>query len=140
MTSCDELVVSNVRNRLLEEMSAHQDLYDEQDVQSVTTDDWTVTRYVLASKSDPNQAFAMARDAMQWRKTFGVNARTDLDFPLEFYKLGAVFSYGHDKTGKLVIYFRVKMYKNIPKFNDLIKQYVVHIINKCDKQMKEKGM
>ena len=139
MDSKDPILIGKVRDLLVDEMTRHSELYDECDLQRVKCNDWTVQRFLIASRVDVDKAFTMARDAMQWRKSFGVNTRTDLDFPLEFYQIGAIFPYLEDREGRIVIYLRIRLYKYFPKFSEYFKQLIIHITNKIDLQMEGKG-
>ena len=134
------IIVDKVRERLVSEMTAHSDLYDECDLERVRSNDWVIKRFLLVMKGDVENAFVAVRDAMKWRKSYEVNTRTDLDFPLEFYKIGALFSYCEDREGRDVIYFRIKLHKTFPKFSEFLKAFIIHIINKIDAQNGEKGL
>ncbi|CAG2178423.1 unnamed protein product [Oppiella nova] len=101
--------------------------------------DWYIKRFLMATQLDVDNAFAMARDAMRWRKSYGVNTRSDADFPIEFYGAGAIFPYCADREGRPIAYLRVKIYKSFPKFSDYFKQFFIHIINNIDTQREENG-
>ena len=140
MDSNDPILVSKVRDKLENEFKTHPDLYDACDLDRLRDNDWYIRRYLLATRLDVENAFVMARDAMKWRKEFGVNYRTELDFPIEFYRIGILFPYCVDREGKDVIYLRVKMYKYLPKFAEYFKQFFIYIINQIDTKSGEKGM
>ena len=122
------IILDKIRERLVSEMTTHSDLYDECDLERVRSNDWAIQRFLMINRGDVEKTFIAVRDAMQWRKSFGVNTRTDLDFPLEFYKIGAIFPYCEDKEGRVVIYFRIKLYKYFPKFSEILKLFLIHII------------
>lgn len=144
MQSKDKLIepilVCKIRDKFLADCRLHCNLYDECDVNNVCESDWTVKRFLVTCDSDVEKAFLMLRDAMRWRKSYGINCRTDLDYPKEFYKSGAFFPYCKDKNGNVVIYMRIKLYKKFPKYTDYIKEFFLHIINKVDSQVGESGL
>ena len=140
MEPIDPVLVNRLRNLLVDEMTTRSTQYDERDLERVITNEWTVQRFLKLSKNDVNNGFSMAREAFKWRKSYGINTRTNLSFPKEFYKIGAMFSYLEDKEGRPVIYFRVKLYKNFGKFSEHWKEFLLHITNRVDLQTQEKGM
>ncbi|CAG2168705.1 unnamed protein product, partial [Oppiella nova] len=139
MDSKDPILISKIRDRIAEEVNAHPELYDRCDADRVSRNDWSIERYLQLNKCDVDLSYHMVRDAMRWRKSYGVNARTDLDFPIEFHKIGAFFSYAVDRNGRPIIYGRIKLYKNFPKLVDVMKEFIIHIINRIDEQSQESG-
>ena len=115
-------------------------LYNEDDVQRIRTNDWYVKRFLLARRRNVDEAFKMIRDTMRWRQEFGLPTMKDQDFPLEFYKVGGLFPYERDKDGNVVVYLRIRMHRKIPEMADPIKKFLMHIINKTDKEVDGNGM
>jgi len=138
--SVDPILLSKVREKFLADYKLHKDLYDECDVEKVRESVWTVKRFLITCKSDVDQTFVMLRDCMRWRKSFGINTRTDLDYPKEFYQAGAFFPYCGDIDDKVVIYMRIKLYRKFPKYSDYLKEYFIHTINKIDEKVCESGL
>lgn len=136
----EPIFIQKVRDLFIEENQLNYDLYDDCDVKKVLQCDWTVRRYLIACDSNVEKAFIMLRDSMRWRKQYGVNARSDDSFPIEFYKLGAFFPYNRDKEGNITIFLRIKFYKKWPRISDYIKELFVHVINKIDAQTEGTGL
>ena len=64
----------------------------------------------------------------------------DSDFPIEFYKVGGIFPYERDINGNVVIYLRIRMHRKIPELAEPIKKFLMHIVNKTDKEVDGNGM
>ncbi|CAG2118231.1 unnamed protein product [Medioppia subpectinata] len=139
MDASDPILLGKVRDKFCNDYKSNASLYDECDLHRLMANDWYVKRFLMAQQLDVDNTVVMIREALRWRKAFGVNDRKDCDFPLEFYKTGAVFAYCPDREGRDVIYLRVKLYRHFPKFSDYFRQYFLHIINKIDVQNEEKG-
>ena len=93
MESNDPILITKLRDQLVSEMTAHLVSYDETDLERVKTNNWTIKRFLSASKLDLDVALNMAKEAFKWRKSFAINSRNELSFPMELYKIGAIFPY-----------------------------------------------
>ncbi|XP_054159375.1 motile sperm domain-containing protein 2-like [Oppia nitens] len=133
-------LVIELRQRFLEEYDNNRDLYNDEDVDTIRTNDWYVKRFLLARRRDVDQAFHMIRDTMRWRQQFGLSDMKDTDFPAEFYKVGGLFSYEKDLEGNVVIYLRIRMHRKIPEMAEPIKKFLMFIVNKVDKEVDGNGM
>ncbi|XP_054157829.1 motile sperm domain-containing protein 2-like [Oppia nitens] len=139
MESSDPILIGKVRDLIGADIRQHLDLYDSDDSCRVLNNDWQIQRFLLANKLDVDASYIMLRDALRWRHSYGVNKRTDGDYPQEFYKTGIYFPYGLDKEQRTVIYLRIKMYKSFPNVSDFFKQFIIHMINKVDIESDQKG-
>lgn len=116
------------------------DAYYKEDVQKVIESDWYVKRFLLARGRNVDEAFKMIRDAMRWRNEYGFALMKDSDFPYEFYKIGGLFPYEKDKQGNVMIYMRIKLHRKIPELEEPVKRFIMHIVNKVDKETDGNGM
>ena len=124
--------VNRIRKVLLEDYQTNNQSYDECDVQRVRDNDWTVLRFLKSNHMNEESALKSLTEAMQWRKTFGVNTTTDDYFPTDFYKIGGIFEYQTDKEGLPLLYFRVCVHHKVAELSEMIKQFFVHQVNKID--------
>jgi len=127
-----EHLVEDLRTRFLAESSTNKDQYSEEDVEDVRTKDHTVRRYLESRKCDIDEAFKMMVNSMKWRKTLGVKSLNEDSFPREYYQIGGVFTYGKDLNGSQMIILRVKVNKKISEWADLLKKYIVFLIERED--------
>jgi len=130
--------IEKLKKQFLQHYESNVDLYDECDVNSVRTCNWTVERFLLSHRGNEEMAFKNLCDAMKWRKSFGVNNRSDQYFPSDFYKTGGIFQYNCDKEGLMLLYFRICVHHKVNELSQYIKEFFVHNVNKID-QMSGSG-
>jgi hypothetical protein len=129
--------IESLRQKFLEDYKADTDSYDECDVQRVRDSEWTLKRFLLSHKLDEELSLKNLIEAMKWRKSFGVNTRTDDYFPEDFYKIGGIFQYNSDKDGNRLLYLRVCVHHKVNELSQFVKEYFVHNINKIDSSSDE---
>lgn len=135
-------VVDEVRQRFLakaDNVETGQGLYEIEDVHRVSTNDWTVRRFLKACNGNVKEAFKQLDKCMQWRKEYGVNLRKEKDCPIEFVEAGAIFPYHEDKEGRLVVYIRVKVNKRVPQLAPFFRQFLVSVIDRVDQVADAQG-
>lgn len=125
-------LIPEVRQRVMDKVNAEPDKYDQEDIDRMRADQWTVLRFLKWNRGDIGISADQLDACLRWRHEFGVNHRTEADLPKEFCKAGALFELGKDNAGRHLIYIRVKVYKKIPQLVDYFRQFVVGVINKVD--------
>lgn len=88
-------------------------IYDQVDIDKMMENDFAVRRFLVSVSGSVPKAIEKIDKCFRWRKEFKVNTTTEADLPIEFVKAGAVFPYLEDKTGRLVVYVRVKVNKKV---------------------------
>lgn len=130
-------LIKSVRQKFLDHVAANPTLYHDNDVERVRTNDWTVNRFILVNKNESDALKALIK-AMEWRKSYGVNDRTDQYFPKELYQLELYRPFGHDKDGRETLWSWGKNhYKS--DLGTLEKQFLVHHIEKLDAKTSNEG-
>lgn len=129
-----------VRKRFLEYAEQNPDKVNERDKQKLATDDWYLKRYLLARNRNVKDTLNMLRNTMEWRNEFGIHISEDAMFPLEFYKIGALFPYENDKKGNLVLYLRIKYHRKITEMVEVEKHFLVHTFEKIDRITNGQGL
>ena len=125
-----EHLVTELRGRFLCQYSTSHDLFDETDITVIRNNDLILRRYLQAKSGNVEEALKMLTTAMKWRKQYGVNHLTERSFPREYYEMGNIFSYGEDLNGAKMIILRVKANKRIGDWTELLKKYIVFLIEK----------
>lgn len=132
--------ISEIRAKFEQELSAHPDLYHPIDVERVRTEEWQVKRFILdQADGDLQKAFAALIKALQWKKSFGVHDRTDQYFPKEIWELNAIEIYGKDKSGRVIQWEAIRNQRTFKEINVLVRQFVVHTMERVDRQSGETG-
>lgn len=129
-----------VRKRFLEYADANPDKVNDRDKVKLATDDWYLKRYLLARNRRVNDTLNMLRKTMEWRNEFGIHISEDAMFPMEFYKIGALFPYENDKKGNLVLFLRIKYHKKIVEMVEVEKHFLVHTFEKIDRITNGQGL
>jgi hypothetical protein len=132
--------VQRIRSRFLEEFELNPDLYIKTDVDMIQEHDYFIRRFLYPHDLNPEPAYEQFRVWMEWRKEVGFENASPTRFPMEFYQIGALFPYGTDKDGTLLLYMRFKVYKRLDILDKAIKQFVVFNMNQLDYEAKrERG-
>lgn len=129
-----------VRKRFLEYAENNPDKVNERDKIKLATDDWYLKRYLLARNRKVNDTLDMLRKTMEWRNEFGIHISEDAMFPLEFYKIGALFPYENDRKGNLVLFLRIKYHRKITEMVEVEKHFLVHTFEKIDRITNGQGL
>jgi hypothetical protein len=124
-------VFSNVSNKLFAEFEKNPDLYETNDIQTITTEGWLIKHTVFLDKMKEDDALALIIQILRWRKTKDFANKTDDYFPSELYEIGCVFPYNQDKDGNLVLYFRLD--RRLSLLGKLAKQFLLYQLSKIDK-------
>lgn len=129
-----------VRKRFLEYAEANPDKVNDRDKHKLATDDWYLKRYLLARNRRVEDTLKMLRNTMEWRNEFGIHISEDAMFPLEFYKIGALFPYENDRKGNLVLFLRIKYHQKIDEMVEVEKHFLVHTFEKIDRITDGQGL
>lgn len=123
---------SSVSNKLRSEFEANPELYETNDIESITRDGWLIKYAIFIAKLKEEDAIRMILNVMKWRKTKKFANKTDSDFPSELYKIGAAFAYNQDKDGNLVLFLRID--RKLSLISKLGQQFLLHQLDAIDKR------
>lgn len=132
--------LAEVRKRFIEYAERNPDKVNERDKIKLATDEWYLKRYLLARNRKVEDTMDMLKKTMDWRNEFGIHISEDAMFPLEFYKIGALFPYENDKQGNLVLYLRIKYHRKINEMVEVEKHFLVHTFEKIDRITNGQGL
>lgn len=129
--------VNELKQLMLEDIDANPKRYSEKDIKSIHDDPWFCARYLLRVKLDVKAAYQMMRKALEFRNSPIVSV---FQFPEEFYKIGALFTYEPDRKGNIPVYMRIKVYQKIPIVQRFLKAFLFNVIEESDKRAHGKGI
>ena len=134
-------LIEEVRQKFLERVDKNPDLYYNEDVERVKTDDWTVRRYLYRFNKEPdvNTGLEALDKAMKWRKSFGVLDFKDSDLVKEGLMAGGILLYGKDLNGSQLLILRGKTAKKSKTWRPYMDRVIVHYLEKADKENTGKG-
>lgn len=129
-----------VRSKFLESAAnENESLYDEVDIERVRTHDWTVQRHILDRDHNLDDAVAMLKDTMKWRKENDVNNIKESDFPAEFFGTSELFVYEQDNDGHTVGYVRSCLHKKFSEWQKLEERFVLFFFETIEKRARERN-
>lgn len=126
-----------LRELILADIRKDPSRFSDKDVEKVHNDEWFVARYLLRVKCDVKSAHQMLRRALEFRNS-PVCCVTE--FPHEFYKIGAVFTYEPDRLGNIPVWMRICVNQKIPIVQRFLKSFIYQTIEKADARAKGKGI
>lgn len=129
-----------VRRKFIDYADQNPEKVNDRDKLKLATDDWYLKRYLLARNRRVNDTLDMLRKTMEWRNEFGIHLSEDSMFPLEFYKIGALFPYENDRKGNLVLFMRIKYHRKITEMVEVEKHFLVHTFEKIDRITNGQGL
>lgn len=132
-------LIQQIRSMFAEEVKSNGHLYDEVDIDRVSSDDYTVERYLKHQRGDLEKGFNMLVDAMRWRHSFGANTIELTDFPKEYFETGEAHTYTEDKNGISTVYLRVKLHKKIAELSPLSQKFLVYLFERCEIEGRKSG-
>ena len=126
-----------LRQLIIEEIKLNPDRFSKEDIQKVHDDDWFVARYLLRVKMDVKSAHSMMVKALEFRNSPIISI---VEFPEEFYKIGAIFTYAPDRKGNIPVWLRVRVNQKIPLVQRFTRSFLFRIIEEADRLAKGKGI
>lgn len=130
-------LVVELRQLILEDIQKTPEKFSHEDVQKVYSNQWFVERYLLRMKLDVKAAHAMLRKALEFRNSPVISIR---EFPHEFYRIGAIFSYEPDRKGNIPVWMRIRMNQKIPLVQQFTKSFLFRIIEEADARAQGRGI
>lgn len=132
-------MIQQIRSMFTEEVKTNGHLYDQIDIDRVTSDDYTIERYLKHQRDDIDKGFNMLVESMRWRHSFGVNQIQLTDFPKEYFETGEAHLYTEDQNGVSTVYVRVKLHKKINELSLLSQKFLVYLFERCEIEGRKSG-
>ncbi|XP_054154490.1 motile sperm domain-containing protein 2-like [Oppia nitens] len=138
--SVNKETIARIRTQFLETVVKTSDgdcddgCYHSADLDRIRSDDWTVERYLLTTKSEDEAVKAIQR-TMRWRKSFGLNDFRDQRFPSEMWSTGLVVRYCRDRADRPVVYVQNSRYRKCgPDWLQRFKEFIVWQYESADRE------
>lgn len=127
--AADDEVVNLVRSRFMEHFESNPSLYDHDDVQrNVVNSARFIRRFLYAASDQQDAALERLVNCFQWRRAHVVPLKGS-DFPIEYYRSGGIFEFGHDKTGTPLLYMRIRTVRKCHELDDDLRRFLAFHIN-----------
>jgi hypothetical protein len=131
--------VRELRRLVLEHAEHNPGTYSPADLDKCRHDDWYLSRFLLRNKMDVQEAFGMLTKAMRFNHESLANHLRPEDFPAEFYQLGGLIPYGHDRKGNKMLYLRVRIHRKTPEITSIVQAFMYYTIKRLDDEAKGRG-
>lgn len=131
----DDLLISLVRQRVLDLIDLEPSRYDFRDVDTVRGDDYFIARFVADRLTDSDEddviepAAHAITAALAWRRDFGINDLKLTDFPLDFYESG-ILEVGELEGDHLAVYVRGRNYRKVAGWTDIVLKYIAFCLER----------
>lgn len=136
---CDRELIDKTRQLLEERYDVIKDFINVEDHQRMLVDDWSVSRFLLRTRLDPERACQLIEQCGRFRMEYKMGIMKPSDFPIEFYESGGMFRYAPDRVGNETIYMRVKMHRREPDLAKIMRSFILCIVEECDRANNGRG-
>uniref|UniRef100_A0A6G1SQ07 Motile sperm domain-containing protein 2 n=1 Tax=Aceria tosichella TaxID=561515 RepID=A0A6G1SQ07_9ACAR len=133
-------LVVRLRELIIEHAQLNPGLYSPADLDKCQHDDWFLSRFLLRNKLQLDEAFDMLKRALRFNHESLASHLRPGDFPAEFYQLGGLIPYGHDRKGNKMLYLRVRLHRKTPEVLTIIQAFLYYNIKHLDDEAKGKGI
>ncbi|GFY60749.1 motile sperm domain-containing protein 2 [Trichonephila inaurata madagascariensis] len=127
----DDQLVTDLRNKFLNDLKEDEDRYHADDIQRVKENDWFIGRYLLHNEKDLDKAYHMLTESLKFRKEMEVNTITKKDLPKEYFDVRAVIMYNKDKRDHPIVAIRGKTHIKKEETRRYQQQYMLYWIEKA---------
>jgi hypothetical protein len=138
--NCDDELIRETRRILKERFETDPDRFYERDVKLLMSDDWTVSRFLLRCRLNPERSIDLVEAAASFRKEFKMGETKLSDFPAEIHQVGGIFQYAPDRVGNVTLWMRVKYHRRSSEMIHIMKQFILCVMERCDRTCNGRGV
>lgn len=92
--------LASVRALVQAQADASPGTVESGDLRRLQTDDRLLSRYMRRKRGNVEQSVAFIVDALQWRQKQSIATLSEREFPREFFEIGGLYIYRHDRQGE----------------------------------------
>ncbi|KAG9510261.1 Cystathionine gamma-lyase, partial [Fragariocoptes setiger] len=137
--NCDKHLIEETRRLLRKKYLKRPDSFIKEDYERMLVDDWTVSRFLLRCRQDPKRASRLMEQCGKFRQQYKMGLSKLSDFPVEFHRSGGLFRYAPDRVGNETLYMRIKMHRRLSELSNIMKQYILCVLEECDRANNGRG-
>lgn len=138
--NCDPELIETTRQLVRQRYQEKPEHFYKKDIDLILQDDWAVSRFLLRCRLDPKRTCDLIEASGKFRIEFKMGETKASDFPAEMHSVGAIFQYRPDKAGNTTLWMRVQKHKRSNEMNHIIKQFILCIMEQCDKSVQGRGV
>lgn len=138
--NCDPKLIERARELLRRRYEEHPENFYKFDIDLILSDDWSVSRFLLRCRLNPERSVDLMEASSKFRKEFKMGETLLSDFPAEIHEVGGIFKYAPDRVGNTTLWMRAKHHRRSGEMNHIMKQFILCVMEQCDKASKGRGV
>lgn len=138
--NCDKQLIDITRELLRQRYEQRPESFYKFDVDLILTDDWSVSRFLLRCRLNPERSVDLMEAASKFRQEYKMGETGLCDFPAEIHQVGGIFQYAPDRVGNTTLWMRAKMHRRCNEMNHIMKQFILCVMEQCDKASGGRGV
>lgn len=138
--NCDPELIERTRELIKKRYAEKPEHFNKGDLHRILNDDWMVSRFLLRCRLDPPRSVDLMEAATKFRNEFRMGQTQLNDFPSEIHSVGGIFMYAPDKVGNVTLWMRVKHHRRSNELTNIMKQFVLCVMEECDKAADGRGV
>lgn len=138
--NCDKELIETTRKLLRIRYQERPDHFYKFDIDLILSDDWSVSRFLLRCRLNPERTVDLMEASSKFRKEFKMGETQLGDFPAEIHDVGGIFKYAPDRVGNTTLWMRAKHHRRCAEMNNIMKQFILCVMEQCDKASKGRGV
>lgn len=138
--NCDKELIETTRKLLRQRYEERPEKFYKFDIDLMMADDWTVSRFLLRCRLEPDRTVDLMEASAQFRRDFKMGETRLSDFPVEIHQVGGIFQYAPDRVGNATLWMRARFHKRCSEMNYIMKQFILCVMEQCDKATGGRGV
>lgn len=138
--NCTKELIEETRELLRQRYAERPENFYKFDIDLILSDDWSVSRFLLRCRSDPERSVDLMEASSKFRREFKMGETQLSDFPSEIHQVGGIFQYAPDRVGNATLWMRVRHHRRCSVMTYIMKQFILCVMEQCDKANKGRGV
>lgn len=138
--NCDADLIDRTRELLRKRYQEKPESFYSFDIDLILSDDWSVSRFLLRCRLNAERAVDLMEASSKFRREFKMGETKLSDFPSEIHEVGGIFMYEPDRVGNTTLWMRAKHHRRCNEMNFIMKQFILCVMEQCDKASKGRGV
>lgn len=138
--NCSKELIDETRDLLRERFQDRPESFYKFDIDLILSDDWSVSRFLLRCRLNPERAVDLMEASSKFRREFKMGETRLSHFPAEIHEVGGIFKYAPDRVGNTTLWMRAKHHRRCELINYIMKQFILCVMEQCDKESRGRGV
>lgn len=138
--NCNAELIEQTRDLLRQRFHERPESFYTFDIDLILSDDWSVSRFLLRCRLNPERAVDLMEASSKFRREFRMGETRLSHFPAEIHEVGGIFKYAPDRVGNTTLWMRAKHHRRCEQVNYIMKQFILCVMEQCDKESRGRGV